>query len=116
MCWLYYDIGKQLRVRDMVSLSYVRCEIFPMFDYLILYNVFNHFAFCTRNWDINEISRVYFTKDEFVAQRALFSKIGHSENVIPHDLTQMLFDDAVFSFDLDIQKIFCAIQSRKNLF
>ena len=59
-----------------------------------------------------------FTKNEFAAQCALFSKIRYSRDFISDKLSQMLLDDCVFSFDLDIscsnQKYFCAIQSRKN--
>lgn len=85
---------------------------FSMFHQLILYNVFNHFAFCTKNCDINGIcfdcSRVYFTKDKFVAQCALFSKIRYSRGFISHNLSQILLKFICFSN----QKYFWAIQSR----
>lgn len=39
-------------------------EFFSLFDHLALYNVFEHFVFCTKTCDINDFcsvcSRVYF--------------------------------------------------------
>ena len=104
----------------MVFLSYVRYEIFSMFDYLTLYNVFNHFKFCTKNCYINgfcfDCSRVNFPKDECIAR--CFSRIRYSEDFISHKLSQMLLHDGVFFFELDIslskQKYFCAVQIKKN--
>ena len=121
LCWLFYDIRKRLGVGDMAPLSYVRYEIFSMFDYLTLYNVFNHFASSTRICDINGISfdcsRVYFTKDEFVAQWTFFPQIRYSGDFTFFNLSQMLLGDGVFSFFLFsffLSFYLCEIQSRKN--
>lgn len=98
-------------------------ELFSLFDHLTLYNVFEHFVFCTKTCDINDFcfvcSRVYF-KDISVNNlcKNMFLKVYLKKKTVQNDLLEMLLEDDLFLLLFGVgllnQKYLYAVQTRKN--
>ena len=94
LCGLYYATRNALRIIDLTVLTHLGYEIFSLFDYLSLCNVFQQFAFCARTCDINDFcfvcSRVYFTASSVNnICRNMFSDV-HFKQTAQHSL-QLMF-------------------------
>ena len=73
--------------------TYVRCEIFYLFDRLTLLSILEHFAFCTRTYDSSGFcftcSRVYFKDTSAYQLRLNIILRVHLWNPVGRDLGKM---------------------------
>ena len=102
---MYYSLNQNIESPETSFCSYLRYELLHMLHHLSLFNIFHHFAFCTRTCNINGICRfctriLYENSDLNEKCREMFKDV--KLDVCNRDLMTLFYGSKLWFHNFDI--------------